>query len=89
VISPVPGAFSRHVGIEFIDDTLHVRQKGIIFRGGLQNGLLNAPEYQDGITIASLPQVTVKPAEQVDFRVVPTPPQIVGKPQQRLQSGRK
>ena len=47
VISPVPGAFSRNVGIQFIDDPLHMRQKGIVLRRGFEDGLLNASQDQD------------------------------------------
>ena len=89
VISPVPGAFSRNVGIQFVDDPLHVSQKGIVLRRGLEDGLLNAAQDQDGIAVAGLPKVPVKPAEQIDFRVVPAPPQVVGKAHQRLQGRRK
>ena len=42
VIPPVPGAFSRNVGIEFVNDSFHVRQEGIVLRRAFKHRLLNA-----------------------------------------------
>jgi hypothetical protein len=56
---------------------LQVSQERIVCRGRLELALLDSTEHERGVMPAGLPQLGVKPAEQLDSLMAPGPVQVV------------
>src|SRR5258707_13961042 len=83
------GAVIAQVRLEVLADALEMSQETRVLAGGVEQGLVDAAEQQHWIVAGRFPQITIQPAEQLDRRMVPATPQIVGELAQRGERGRQ
>jgi hypothetical protein len=81
----VPGALAVEIGIEMLGNAVEVGEARIILSSGFEHRLIDGTEHADGIVTGGLPKLAVEATEKVDSSMVPTPAEVVGDREERLE----
>ena len=84
-----PRALVIQIGVEVARDAVEVGQEAGVIAGGLQLSLVDATQQECGVVSGRFPEVAVQTPEQLDRRMIPAPPQVVGQVTQWLERGRQ
>jgi hypothetical protein len=89
VFTVIPGALAGEVGVQAFGDAVEVGEKGIVAGSGFEDGLFDAAQKTDRIAAGDFPEVAIEAAEKINGGVIPTPAEVIGDLQQRLQGVRQ